>query len=129
MFFCISNANCTWFVVGKAGTVCGLVLVNEADLSQVIFRHKNGKLVISKNVTKSKKVLEGSKNGYTPIRDEIDCARALYRSNIQMMKMMLMQQRAYGFLVSLLTKRMHKNVLVKQNVASQTISEALMLYV
>lgn len=64
--FLFSQANCTfyvnvvrnknvcvcWFVGGRAGTVCGLVLVNEADLSQVIFRHKKGKLVISKNATK-----------------------------------------------------------------------------
>lgn len=64
--FLYAQANCTfyvkvgrnknvcvcWIVGGRAGTVCGLVLVNEADLSQVIFRHKNGKLAISKNATK-----------------------------------------------------------------------------
>jgi len=39
-----------WFVGGRVETVCGLVLVSEAIPG--IFRHKNGKLVISTNATK-----------------------------------------------------------------------------
>lgn len=47
-----NNVGLCWFVGRRAGRVCGLVLVNEADLSQVIFRYKNGKIVISKNTTR-----------------------------------------------------------------------------
>ncbi len=45
------NVGLCWFVGRRAGSVCGLVLVNEADLSRVIFRAK-GKMVISKNTTR-----------------------------------------------------------------------------
>lgn len=46
------NVGQCWFVGWRAERVCGLVLVNEADLSRVILRYKKGKIVISKNTTR-----------------------------------------------------------------------------